>query len=65
MLRMPKEGGSVYTIVPVDDETKVRQVHRTMLKAVEWTHLVMPLLVIHHPGKNHPQKRSPHLSMAC
>lgn len=34
VLRMPKEGGSVYTIVPVDDETKARQVHRTMLKAV-------------------------------
>lgn len=34
VLRMPKEGGSVYTIVPVDDETKVRQVHHTMLKAV-------------------------------
>lgn len=33
VLRMPK-GGSVYSIVPVDDETKVRQVHRTMLKAV-------------------------------
>ena len=34
VLRMPKEGGAVYTIVPVDDETKVRWVHCTMLKAV-------------------------------
>lgn len=34
VLRMPREGGSVYTIAPVDDETKGRQVHRTMLKAV-------------------------------
>ena len=34
VLRMPKEDGSVYTIVPVDNEPKVRQVHCTMLKAV-------------------------------
>lgn len=33
VLRMPQEGGSVYSIVPVDEETKVRQAHRTMLKA--------------------------------
>uniref|UniRef100_A0A3B5RCP4 Integrase catalytic domain-containing protein n=1 Tax=Xiphophorus maculatus TaxID=8083 RepID=A0A3B5RCP4_XIPMA len=34
VLRAPKGGGSVYTIVPLDDQTKVRQVHRTMLKSV-------------------------------
>uniref|UniRef100_A0AAQ4QQ76 Integrase catalytic domain-containing protein n=1 Tax=Gasterosteus aculeatus aculeatus TaxID=481459 RepID=A0AAQ4QQ76_GASAC len=34
VLRAPREGGPVYTIVPVDDPTKVRQVHRNMLKAV-------------------------------
>uniref|UniRef100_A0A8P4KLL6 Gypsy retrotransposon integrase-like protein 1 n=1 Tax=Dicentrarchus labrax TaxID=13489 RepID=A0A8P4KLL6_DICLA len=34
VLRMPKEGGAVYTIAPMDNETKVRQVHRTRLKAV-------------------------------
>ncbi|XP_035989238.1 uncharacterized protein LOC118561320 [Fundulus heteroclitus] len=34
VLRAPKDGGSVYTIVPLDDQTKVRQVHRTMLKPV-------------------------------
>nr|XP_057913595.1 uncharacterized protein LOC131107503 [Doryrhamphus excisus] len=34
VLRAPGQGGSVYTIGPVDDLTKVRQVHRTMLKAV-------------------------------
>lgn len=34
MLRVPHEGGSVYTIAPADDETRVRRVHRTMLKAI-------------------------------
>lgn len=34
VLKVPKEGGTVYTVAPTDDETKVRQVHRTMLKAV-------------------------------
>ena len=34
VLRAPAEGGSVYTIVPVDNPTKIRQVHRKMLKAV-------------------------------
>lgn len=34
MSRAPGEGGSVYTIVPVDDPTKVKHVHRNMLKAV-------------------------------
>ncbi len=28
VLRAPKEGGSVYSIAPVDDLDKVRQVHR-------------------------------------
>ena len=32
--RAPREGGSVYTIVPVDDPTKVKHVYRNMLKAV-------------------------------
>ncbi|XP_046715772.1 uncharacterized protein LOC124392652 [Silurus meridionalis] len=30
--RAPKEGGVVYTIAPVDDLTKVRNVHRSLLK---------------------------------
>lgn len=34
VLRAPAGGGSVYTIVPADNPTKVRQVHRKMLKAV-------------------------------
>lgn len=34
VLRAPDQGGSVYTIGPVDDLTKVRRVHRSMLKAV-------------------------------
>ena len=34
VLVAPKEGGSVYTIAPVDDPTRVKRVHRTMLKAV-------------------------------
>uniref|UniRef100_A0A667ZAE4 Gypsy retrotransposon integrase-like protein 1 n=1 Tax=Myripristis murdjan TaxID=586833 RepID=A0A667ZAE4_9TELE len=34
VLRAPNQGGSVYTIGPVDDLTKVKQVHRSMLKAV-------------------------------
>lgn len=32
--RVPQEGGSIYTIAPADDQTKVRQVHRSLLKAV-------------------------------
>lgn len=35
VLRATKEGGLVYTIAPVDDQTKTRWIHRTMLKAVE------------------------------
>lgn len=35
MLGVPQESGSVYTIVPADDETRVKRAHRTMLKAVE------------------------------
>lgn len=34
VLRAPDEGGSVYTITPADDLTQVRQVNRTLLKAV-------------------------------
>ena len=34
VLRAPTGGGSVYTIAPVDDPTKARQVNRTLLKAV-------------------------------
>lgn len=34
VLVAPKEGGSVYTIAPVDDPTRTKRVHRTMLKAV-------------------------------
>lgn len=37
VLKAPKERGSVYTIAPVDDELKVKTVHRTMLKPVVWT----------------------------
>ncbi|TWW67306.1 Retrovirus-related Pol polyprotein from transposon opus [Takifugu flavidus] len=34
ILRAPQDGGSVYTIAPTDDQTKVQRVHRTLLKAV-------------------------------
>lgn len=34
VLKAPKEGGSVYTIAPVDDQTTIKTVHRTLLKAV-------------------------------
>lgn len=34
IIRAPQGGGSVYTIAPMDDQTKVRQVHRTLMKAV-------------------------------
>ncbi|XP_043999798.1 uncharacterized protein LOC122846747 [Gambusia affinis] len=37
VLKAPKERGSVYTIAPVDDELKIKTVHRTMLKPVVWT----------------------------
>ncbi|XP_048014341.1 uncharacterized protein LOC125247166 [Megalobrama amblycephala] len=32
VIRAPKEGGVVYTIAPLDDLTKVRNVHRSLLK---------------------------------
>ncbi len=34
VVSVPKEGGSVYSIAPVDDLDKVRQVHRSMLKVL-------------------------------
>ena len=34
ILRAPKEGGAVYTIAPKDDQSKIKHVHRTLLKAV-------------------------------
>lgn len=34
VLRVPREGGSVYLIAPVDEPTKARQVNRALLKAV-------------------------------
>uniref|UniRef100_A0AAQ4S8F2 Gypsy retrotransposon integrase-like protein 1 n=1 Tax=Gasterosteus aculeatus aculeatus TaxID=481459 RepID=A0AAQ4S8F2_GASAC len=38
VLKVPREGGSVYTIAPVDEPTKVRQVNRALLKAVAGPH---------------------------
>ena len=32
VLRAPRDGGSVYTIAPVDDPSKARNVHRSLLK---------------------------------
>ncbi|XP_029941466.1 uncharacterized protein LOC115383427 [Salarias fasciatus] len=37
VVRAPTGGGSVYTIAPVDDHTKARQVNRALLKAVVTT----------------------------
>ena len=37
VVKAPQEGGPVYTIAPMDDQAKVRQVHRTSLKAVTGT----------------------------
>ncbi|KAJ8014292.1 hypothetical protein DPEC_G00038740 [Dallia pectoralis] len=34
VLKVPREGGSVYTIAPVDEPTKARQVNRALLKPV-------------------------------
>ncbi|XP_042338496.1 uncharacterized protein LOC121939556, partial [Plectropomus leopardus] len=34
VLKAPKEGGSVYTVAPADDQTKAKHVHRSLLKAV-------------------------------
>ncbi|XP_048851412.1 uncharacterized protein LOC125720231 [Brienomyrus brachyistius] len=34
VLKTPKAGGAVYAIAPVDDQTQVRHVHRTLLKAI-------------------------------
>ena len=38
VLKVPREGGSVYTIAPVDEPTKARQVNRALLKAVVEAH---------------------------
>ena len=37
VLRAPKEGGAVYTIAPKDDQSKIKHVHCTLLKAVVGT----------------------------
>lgn len=34
VIKAPKEGGAVYSIAPRDDQSKVKHVHRTLLKAV-------------------------------
>lgn len=34
VIKAPKEGGAVYSIAPRDDPSKVKHVHRTLLKAV-------------------------------
>lgn len=34
VLRAPKEGGTVYTVAPVSDLSKARQVHHSLLKPV-------------------------------
>lgn len=34
VLKTPKAGGAVYAIAPVHDQTQVRHVHRTLLKAI-------------------------------
>lgn len=40
VLKAPKEGGSVYTISPLDDPSKVKHVHRSLLKARPEHHAV-------------------------
>lgn len=39
MLRVPPEGGPVYTVAAIDDQTKVKHVHRSLLKAMVGTTL--------------------------
>lgn len=34
VIKAPKEGGGVYSVAPKDDPSKVKHVHRTLLKAV-------------------------------
>lgn len=34
VIKAPKEGGAVYSIAPKDDQSKVKHIHRTLLKAV-------------------------------
>lgn len=55
VIRTPDEGGSVYTIVPVNDETKVRRVHRTMLKTIMGKDLPNPV----SPDPVLPREESP------
>lgn len=38
VLKVPRDGGSVYTIAPVDEPTKARQVNRALLKVVIGAH---------------------------
>ncbi|KAJ8401788.1 hypothetical protein AAFF_G00377590 [Aldrovandia affinis] len=54
VLKAPKEGGSVYTIAPLDDLDKVKHVNRTQLKA---HHGSLPL---DHSPRAHPvEEREP------
>lgn len=55
VLKAPKHGGSVYTVAPADDQTKVRHVHRTLLKAVVGAGSTEQVTVCHSPPPDRPQ----------
>lgn len=45
VLGAPKEGGTVYTVAPVSDLSKARQVHRSLLKPVVRESVPMPPVI--------------------
>lgn len=62
VMKVPQAGGFVYTIAPVDDQTKVRQVHRSSLKAVAG---VGPLGGITAPNSPPPYPNSSEDELSC
>lgn len=54
VVRTPSETGAVYTIAPVNDPTKLKHVHRSMLKGV-----VGPLAPDTPPGSGRPGEPTP------
>lgn len=58
VLKAPKEGGAVYTIAPKDDLSKVKHVHRTLLKAVVGAEPPDHAVASHAPPPDSPVSES-------
>lgn len=44
VLKAPREGGSVYTVAPTGEQTKVRRIHRSLL--LSWCYIKVPLVQV-------------------